>query len=119
MKNFIALAALIGITAVSFAADAGRYGGALVDRDSIAPGQWVRYSDQPFRGGEVAMIRVRGDGDGDIDCFVADENNRIIAVDEDAEDGCYMSWTPAWTGTFTIVLKNIGRITSYYTIRSN
>lgn len=72
-----------------------------------------------FRGGEVARVIVVGDGDTDLDLYIYDENNNLIAQDIDYTDNCVCSWTPMWTGTFTIKIKNRGNILNCYSYYHN
>ncbi len=72
-----------------------------------------------FRGGETALVVLRGDGDTDLDLFVYDENDNLVAVDDDSTDQCVARWTPRWTGTFRVEVRNLGDVFNRYTIRSN
>ena len=38
---------------------------------------------------------------------------------DDYTDTCYCSWTPKWTGAFTIKIKNRGGVCNYYTLYTN
>lgn len=66
-----------------------------------------------FRGGQTAEVLVSGDGDSDLDLFIYDENGGLICTDDDATDDCYCRWTPRWTGSFTIEIKNLGMANRY------
>lgn len=72
-----------------------------------------------FRGGETALVIVVGDGDTDLDLYIYDENDRLIECDLDNTDNCVCSWTPKWTGSFTIKIKNRGSITNCYSYYHN
>lgn len=72
-----------------------------------------------FNGGEIAMIRVVGDNDTDLDCYVYDENNNLITKDDDLTDYCVIQFTPRWTGTFRIKIANLGRVYNQYTLLTN
>ena len=72
-----------------------------------------------FRGGEVAEVGVKGDGDTDLDLFVYDENGNLIVSDTDKSDRCYVRWTPKWTGPFKIKIKNVGRVPNSYILMTN
>jgi len=69
-----------------------------------------------FRANETAVCIVSGDGDTDLDLFIYDSNGNLIDSDTDNTDDCVCTWTPRWTGTFTIKVKNYGRISNCYKI---
>lgn len=66
-----------------------------------------------FRGGEPARVVVSGDGDSDLDLYVYDENGNRICQDTDATDTMICSWTPRYTGPFTIRVRNLGEANVY------
>lgn len=70
-----------------------------------------------FASGVEVVIAVRGDGDTDLDLFVYDENGNLIEKDDDATDRCIVSFTPKWTGSFTIKIKNLGNVYNSYRIK--
>ena len=72
-----------------------------------------------FKGGELAVVSVMGDGDTDLDVYVYDSNGNLVASDVDATDDCVISWTPKWTGEFRIVIKNKGSVYNSYTLTTN
>ncbi len=72
-----------------------------------------------FWGGELACVVVSGDGDTDLDLYVYDENDNLITSDTDGSDQCVVSWTPKWTGTFTIKIKNRGKVFNRYSMAVN
>ena len=72
-----------------------------------------------FVGGEPAIVYVDGDGDTDLDLYVYDQNGNQICSDTDNTDTMLCQWTPAWTGTFTVKIKNYGRVYNNYMMRTN
>ena len=72
-----------------------------------------------FRGGEQARVTVDGDGDTDLDLYIYDENGNLITKDDDNTDYCICTWTPKWTGKFTIKIVNRGGVYNVYDIRTN
>lgn len=72
-----------------------------------------------FRGGELAIIAVSGDGDTDLDLFVYDENDNRIAFDARVGDDCLVHFTPKWSGPFRVEVRNLGRVANIYTIVTN
>ncbi len=69
-----------------------------------------------FWGDEKAEVIVIGDGDTDLDLYIYDSNDNLIVSDIDYTDDCYCTWTPAWTGSFTIKIKNRGDVYNEYTM---
>jgi len=57
---------------------------------------------------EVTQVMVNGDGDGDVDCFLFDENGNAVASDNSAEDRCYLRVVPKWRGLFILRIVNVG-----------
>ncbi|MES2681893.1 MAG: hypothetical protein V4650_00090 [Pseudomonadota bacterium] len=72
-----------------------------------------------FRGGEMAGVIVKGDGDTDLDLYVYDENGNRICADADTTDTMVCRWNPSWTGSFTIRVANLGNVYNQYTIIHN
>lgn len=72
-----------------------------------------------FRGGEVACVIVNGDGDTDLDLYIYDDNGNFITSDTDSTDTCVCTWTPRYTGNFTIKIKNLGRVYNRYAMAIN
>lgn len=71
-----------------------------------------------FDAGQQAIVLVSGDGDSDLDLFVLDENGREVCRDDDSTDQMVCTWTPRWSGPFTIRVRNLG-MANEYTIRHN
>ena len=72
-----------------------------------------------FRGGEFAHVEVRGDGDTDLDCWLYDQNDNLIARDVDTTDWCILTFRPRWTGNFRLKIKNFGSVPNVYRIAHN
>lgn len=72
-----------------------------------------------FDGGRLAAIRLKGDGDTDLDLYVYDENGNLIASDTSYGDGCSVAWTPRWSGPFIVRAKNLGGVYNQYTLVTN
>jgi hypothetical protein len=71
---------------------------------------------EAFYGGELARVRVVGDGDTDLDVYVLDENGNLIASDTGPTDVCSVVWQPRWTGPFIIRVVNCGDVYNRFTI---
>ena len=72
-----------------------------------------------FVGGQLAVVLVSGDGDTDLDLYVYDDNGNLVARDDDGTDLCVASFVPHRTGTFTIVVRNRGRVYNRYVLATN
>lgn len=110
-KNLLALIKSAGNTR-------GRVGGPTRHYDTVNAGATDVYRMQ-FRGGETAIVSVSGDGDTDLDLYVYDANGYLIGQDIDYSDDCLVIFTPRWTGTFIIKIKNRGRVYNRYCITTN
>ena len=75
--------------------------------------------DVTFRGGELAIVTVIGDGDTDLDLYVYDNKGNLIDRDNDYTDDCVCTWTPRWTGNFRIKIVNRGNVYNRYILRTN
>ena len=92
----------------------------LIDADVLSRGETTRLTNVRFEGGEPAVVLVIGDGDGDLDLWVYDENSGgLIKKDTDTTSECMASWTPRYTGPFTIRVKNVGSIAERYVVVVN
>jgi len=96
----------------------GRVGGGARTYERVKAGATDSYTVR-FRGGEPAIVFVDGDGDTDLDLYVYDQNGNRICSDTDNTDTMICRWTPAWTGSFTVKIKNYGRVYNNYVIRTN
>ena len=65
-----------------------------------------------FVGGFKAAVLIKGDGDTDLDLYVYDELGNLIASSAGPRDRAAVSWTPRWTGKFTIKVVNRSRFVS-------
>ncbi len=96
----------------------GRVGGASRTLSRLRAGR-TDFFTESFYGGRLAEIAILGDGDADLDLLVTDANGNTICLDRSYSDRLYCSFTPAWTGNFHIVVKNMGRIRNSYYILTN
>lgn len=118
MKHSLAIAALIALTATPFFANAGSTRGETFTKETVKAYDTDRYV-LTFRGDEKAVVAVNGDGDTDLDLYIYDENGNLIASDTDSTDSCVATWTPKWTGKFTIKVVNRGSVYNRYEIATN
>lgn len=96
----------------------GAVGGPKYHEDNVLAHS-TDYYNITFRGGETASVLVSGDGDTDLDLYIYDENGNLIDSDTDYTDDCVCSFTPRWTGTFYIKIKNRGRVYNNYVLITN
>ena len=81
-------------------------------RTSVVPGGTTDVWTETFVGGFKAAVVLVGDGDTDLDLYVYDENGKLITYSEGPSDREAVSWTPRWTGKFTIKVVNRSRFTA-------
>lgn len=77
------------------------------------------FSNAVFRGGEVAAVAIRGDGDTDLDLVVIDENGNVICRADGPTDREACEWYPRWTGPYRIEVRNLGSVWNRYRILTN
>ena len=81
--------------------------------------QYVHTWNIDFNGGEYATVQVQGDGASDLNLYIYDEDNNLIALDASPGDYCYTSWYPRWTGSYKIQVVNAGdSINDYYLVHN-
>lgn len=72
-----------------------------------------------FRGGERGSIRVEGDGDTDLDCYVYNSAGALVAYDNDMTDYCILDWYQATTGNVRLEIRNLGDVYNEYILSTN
>lgn len=111
----LALGVILGSVA---AADAGRIPSPGSDTFTLNGFQSATYRDT-FRGGELAIIEVRGDGRTTLDVFVYDANGNLVVNTAGPGDQCRVSFTPGVNGMYRIVVINRGGGQNRYTMSTN
>jgi len=96
----------------------GAVGGGQYNRTNVRAHGTDQYRIR-FRAGQTAIVTAIGDGDTDLDLYVYDENGNLIDSDTDYTDNCVCTFTPRWTGTFTIRVVNRGGVYNNYVLRTN
>jgi hypothetical protein len=71
-------------------------------------GRSVTSYNVSFRGGERAAVYANGPGITDLDMYIFDQNGNTICRDIDYSDNMSCFWTPRWTGTFRVEVRNLG-----------
>ena len=72
-----------------------------------------------FTGGEAAEMAILGSGDTNLDLYVYDAKEQLVASDTDGADRCYVQWVPKSTGPFTVKIRNRGGQPNHYTLVTN
>jgi hypothetical protein len=72
-----------------------------------------------FKGGEIAKLALVGSGTTDIDIFVFDQNGNLIKKGVGGGDRWLATWTPRWTGKFTIIVANRGDVANQFALATN
>ncbi len=72
-----------------------------------------------FNGGETAKVAISGDGDTRLDLYIYDENGNLVTSMVGPGDDALASWTPKWTGVFSVKVVNRGRVQNRYVIATN
>ncbi len=110
----LAFALLLGSsTAVMANPTAGAHGG--VQR---APAYGTVLHTIRYNAFERADFAVNGDGDTNLNVEVYDANFRLIVRTVGAGDKCHVNWTPNYTGTFYIYVRNSGSVWNRYNWRA-
>lgn len=107
-------AALIAmIDAIGSGATRGPVGGSKYSVTTVRARSIDRFRVE-FRAGERATVAIDGGGDGDLDLAIFDESGNEICVRAGRTDREACSWTPRWTGIFTIAVVNQDRFDNRY-----
>ncbi len=69
-----------------------------------------------FDANEKVNISVMGDGDTDLDLYIFDEDENLVAFDTDYTDKCTCNFTTETSGNYIIVVKNCGTFVNYYSL---
>ena len=96
----------------------GNSGGAKFVRDTISSRGKATYTFE-FYSQEFAEATVRGDGAGDLDLTVTDENGNVICQSKGNREREYCSWFPRWKGQFKVNVQNQGTGASNYRLYTN
>jgi hypothetical protein len=78
-----------------------------------------RFEPIRFRGGELGVIVVAGDGSTRLDVFLYDANGNLIDKDQSGYVNCYLMFRPVRTAHFYLVVVNRGLLPNTYAMRTN
>jgi hypothetical protein len=112
-------AAALALGAALSPAFAGRMPDPGADHQFLGANQSMTYPNEWFRGGDLAAITINGDGSSDLDVYVYDQYGHLIVSDTAAGDHCFVTFTPRWTGPFTIRVVNAGNVGDIYDLETN
>lgn len=100
---------LLSIASMFFApsADASPMSGRKTIHDTLGRGMQITY-DVILNKEEPTVFVVNGNGRSDLDCYIYDENDLLVAKDNDETDACVVRVNPKWAGHFSFVIKNVG-----------
>lgn len=70
------------------------------------------------RRGEHVDVWGRGDGDTDLDLYVFDPSDRLVASDEGYTDSMSVSFEARRSGTYTIQVRNLGSVWNAFTLKA-
>ncbi len=87
-------------------------------QDTVQPGSTDVYG-VVFSGGQLAEAGIAGDGSGDLDLLVYDENDHLVCRSTGSSDREYCRWWPRWTGPFRIEIQNLGTVANLYRVATN
>lgn len=90
-----------------------KYSISWVDADA-----YVFYHVQ-FRGGEPAIVTIIGDGTTDLDLYIYDAKDNLVAKDTGSGDDCQCTFFPQWTSSYIIRIVNKGSSQNTYVFRTN
>ena len=118
MKKFIVAVAFCTMVAFGAVAHAGHIRGPQIGTARCEAFGSVTYHET-FRGGEMAEFAIHGDGDTDLDLFVYDMDGRLVAQGVGTTDRESVRWFVPQTGTYRIVVRNLGNVWNRYGVGTN
>lgn len=113
MKRLIAATALFSM--MTSTALANPVGGAVRTTDIVEAHSRNCYTVELYAH-ETTMIVLSGDGDTDLDLYVYDENDNLVASDRGYSDDAAVTVRPRWTGRFRVCVVNLGDVYNRFTI---
>lgn len=93
--------------------------GQLYSITTIRDGGTDTYPPMVYRGNEYADVYIEGKNGANLDLFVYDSRDRLVCSDTDISAIAHCGWTPVLDSRFTIVVKNLGRGATGYSLITN
>lgn len=109
MKNLnrIGISFIVALMLTASIASASPVGG-LASANGLLRGSQRREFQIVLQGREDWSLRAIAEGDGDLDCYIFDDNNMLVGSDDDTTNTCVIDGTPKYTGHFTVRIANNG-----------
>lgn len=104
--KFRALA--IATALATLAATAVAHADTTATQDHLYGSGTMTYRNVALEGGELAVVAVKPEGNTVLHLTVYDANGNLINQTNCYASGCWVRFTPAWTGNFNIVVSNLG-----------
>lgn len=96
----------------------GAAGGPKEGRE-VAYGQGTVTFNIAFRANEWAEVYVSGSGSSILDIFIYDNNGNLVARTDVNTYDAYVSWVPRWTGSYQVVVRNLGNASNRFQLFTN
>ena len=96
----------------------GARGAPRAQRAALAGNQRQNYV-VTFMGREPALVRVAGNRQTDLNLYIYDEYDNLVASDTNPSDSGTALWTPPRTAKFRIEVRNVGSETNAYWLVTN
>ena len=109
------LISFLFITANSFA---GAQNGPQSDQYTVKANSSLHYKIS-FVKKQTAVVQIIGDNSTDLYCYIFDNDNKLLDYDNNQDNYCSLVWTPKYTGTYSIRIKNVGNKNNQYTLQTN
>jgi hypothetical protein len=116
----LALALVLGLACIAGPADAHVKGGTGFFAGDAVPERMYPVVFE-LNANEPATVSVKGDGRGDIDCYLYkgtfkhSKSVSFLSRDTSSTDGCELTVDNASGGTYTLLVKNTTDHTEHYT----
>jgi plastocyanin len=86
----------------------GSYSIAKLAVNPDAKDELMHHQKVQFTAGTTVTIHLKSKTDGDVDLYVDDPSGKQIAQDISTSKDCTVTFTAALTGTYTLVVDNLG-----------